>query len=236
MDNKDTQSRVKPTDAASILIYRAQANVVEVLMGKRPVKSSFMPSVFVFPGGAVDRADSSISCSTRLNALFAAQMAVGNKQSRAHTIACAAIRETFEETGIIIARSGSIGKSTSPSWAEFHALNEAPDLSILSYLGRAITPPPGPKRFHARFFACDYTQISSKSRQVLRGNGELEELHWVSLNLTDPDMHTELPTRSVTRYMLTQLREMILSPDKEWMGCTLYSGRKGKTIIQNKSN
>ena len=45
----------KPRDAASIIIYKKKKNKYYVLMGRRSIKSKFMPSIYVFPGGSVDK-------------------------------------------------------------------------------------------------------------------------------------------------------------------------------------
>ena len=55
--NKYRNKPSKPRDAASIIIYKEKNNKYYVLMGKRSVKSKFMPSIYVFPGGAVDKID-----------------------------------------------------------------------------------------------------------------------------------------------------------------------------------
>ena len=47
----------KPRDAASIIIYKKKKNKYYVLMGRRSIKSKFMPSIYVFPGGSVDKID-----------------------------------------------------------------------------------------------------------------------------------------------------------------------------------
>lgn len=100
-------------------------------MGKRPQKSSFAPDVFVFPGGRVDPADYLAKPSKPLSAECVARTGAGPRMATA--LAMAALRETHEETGLVV-----------PS-----------DLSQLRLIARAITPTMSPIRFHARFFVAD---------------------------------------------------------------------------------
>ena len=122
---------VRPRHAASLILLRLGPDGPEVLMGKRPRKSSFAPDVFVFPGGALDKADFDLKPSAPLAADCVAR--TGASPRLATALAMAALRETHEETGLIV----------------------APDLSKLTLVGRAITPTMSPIRFHARFFLAD---------------------------------------------------------------------------------
>lgn len=103
-------------------------------MGRRPARSRFAPDVFVFPGGAVDAADRAASPIAPLSEDCARR--TGALPSLAQALAMAALRETAEETGVVL-RS---------------------DLSGLRLLARAITPTASPVRFHARFFIADADQ------------------------------------------------------------------------------
>lgn len=122
---------VRPRHAASLILLRQTAQGPEVLMGRRPARSRFAPDVFVFPGGAVDDADRAATPIAPLSEDCARRTAATPGLARA--LAMAALRETAEETGLIV----------------------PPDLSKLRMLARAITPPVSPVRFHARFFMAD---------------------------------------------------------------------------------
>ncbi len=200
-------------------------------MGRRPSKSRFMPDVYVFPGGGVELADSRVRSATELNTKFAQEMAVSASQARAKTIAAAAIRETFEETGLMISSEGYLGNVSDPSWLAFKKLNEAPDLGLLRYLGRAITPAGQPIRFHARFFAVKFEDLNSQSSQEINGNGELLDLQWVPFSTSAEEILSDLALRKVTRYMLSQLCELVLSKDADWMGKTMFTQRNGQVRI-----
>jgi len=152
-------------------------------MGRRPSQDRFLPDVFVFPGGGVDPADHSAEVVRELAACEARKVRPEGSPDRARALAVAAIRETFEETGLVFgrARGGEI----------------IPDLSGLQYIGRAITPAHSTTRYHARFFLEDEERATGS----LRSNGELVEMQWLSFSQA-----ARLPAIDVTRLMLEQAR------------------------------
>ena len=168
----------RPRDAASLVIHRQRRTHHEVLMGRRGGKARFKPGVWVFPGGGLERADYHARPLRPLAPAFIGDMAVGGSQRRADALAMAAVRESFEEAGLIFGRAGDIGPSRHRSWAAFRERGVAPDLAELDYLGRAITPSFRPIRFHARFFALPYEHVEGS----LRGDGELEDLRWIRVD------------------------------------------------------
>ncbi|WP_375542328.1 NUDIX domain-containing protein [Paraburkholderia sp. CNPSo 3274] len=90
---------VSPRPAATMLLLRdAQyegSPAIEVLMTRRSAQASFAPGAFVFPGGAIDSSDAGI----------AAGASRRSTQNEAQLVAAvAAIRETFEELGVLLAR------------------------------------------------------------------------------------------------------------------------------------
>src|SRR5262249_61689230 len=91
----------------------------------------------------------------------------------------AAIRETFEETGILL---GAKGRDPVPSpggpWDGFAAAGVVPDLAPVHFIARAITPPGPPKRFDTRFFAIDASAIAERLDGVVGPDTELTELVW----------------------------------------------------------
>ncbi len=220
-------SPVRPRDAASIIIFKQGSQGPEVLLGKRPTRSSFMPDVYVFPGGGVEAADARAKPATGLDARMTARMAVANSDARAQTLAMAAIRETYEEVGLMISRPGLTGSVKQESWRAFSDAGQAADLSSLRYVGRAITPTQRAIRFHARFFACDVASVPGLAQQPLTGNGELLDLQWVNINATG-----DLPLRSVTTYMLEQFAGYLAQADQDWIGDSAYLHKNGKLNIQ----
>ena len=89
---------VRPRDAASLILLRGEGKTLEVLAGRRPLHVKFMPGVYVFPGGAIDPPDRiAWSVESRIEAL-------GSKLARS---ARAALRETWEEAGVLVGCPGS---------------------------------------------------------------------------------------------------------------------------------
>ncbi|MGR3387711.1 MAG: DNA mismatch repair protein MutT [Paracoccus sp. (in: a-proteobacteria)] len=151
-----------------------------VLMGMRGAKAAFMPSKYVFPGGAVDPSDATAPLAGTLTAPHATRLAAGLREGApcdVHAIAAAALRELAEETGLLIGRQGGAACPW-PGYAEAGLL---PDPSALIYVFRAITPPGRPRRFDARFFVADAARIAGDPDDFSRACDELSHLHWVPL-------------------------------------------------------
>jgi 8-oxo-dGTP pyrophosphatase MutT (NUDIX family) len=166
---------MRPRDAATLIIVRQDK---QILLGRRNAKHLFMPHRYVFPGGAVDAGDARVPCPLPLARDVEKQLTTSVSAARARALAMAAVRETFEETGLIVGeRSSRPPKSRSPHWQPFFDTGHVPALDRLQYFARAVTPPGMVRRFDARFFLCSADHVTGK----LKGNGELAHLHWVSL-------------------------------------------------------
>lgn len=153
MDSPGSTKRiVRPRAAASLILVRNGSRGPEILLGRRPRGAVFMPGVFVFPGGRVSREDPHIRPASLLDPHLIPFMAVAGDAGRAQTLAMTAVRETFEETGLLLAQAGDPGRATSASWSAFRERGLAPALARLHYIGRAITPTSSTLRFHPRFF------------------------------------------------------------------------------------
>lgn len=164
-------------DAASILVLRRDPQGAHVLMGMRGKAAVFMPSKFVFPGGAVDAGDGAIPLARPLAQAHRDRLMAEPRAGIAapDAIAAAALRELAEETGLLIGRPGSGGP------AGFAEAGLAPDAGALSYLFRAITPPGRPRRFDAHFFVAEATDIAGDPDDFSAACDELSHLHWVAL-------------------------------------------------------
>ena len=187
---------VKPRHAASLVLVRRRAGVTQILMGRRSAKAVF-PEAYVFPGGRLDKSDSTVAPSAHLSAQVLNELCErgGCTPGLARGLATAAIRETFEETGLLIASNGNTGLSEG-TWAEFASRGIAPAHDRLRFLGRAITPASAPVRFHARFFLADGDEVEGE----IKSNGELTALDWYPL----ADAQT-LPVIDVTKFILSEL-------------------------------
>jgi 8-oxo-dGTP pyrophosphatase MutT (NUDIX family) len=188
---------VTPRDAGSLIVWRQGAEGAEVLMGRRSRKAAFVPDFFVFPGGRLDPADRAVRAATPLEAEAVARMGVRGNAALAEALALAAVRETFEETGLLLAEIGDIGETAHPEWAQWKARDLAPGLHRLRYFGRAITSPASPIRFHARFFVARAEEF----RGELAGSGELSELGFYPAT----EVLANMPVVDVTEFMLNRV-------------------------------
>jgi 8-oxo-dGTP pyrophosphatase MutT (NUDIX family) len=129
----------------------------------------------------------------------------GANPARARAIALAAVRETFEESGILIGTSSADATSAITSWQPFYANGYAPSLNQLTLIARAITPPGGVRRYDTRFFCVNASAIAHRTEI---NDGELSGLHWLSL---DEARSLDLP--SITRVVLEDLSERLTTGD-----------------------
>ena len=184
----------RPRDAATLIVYRENAGVLEVLMGERHAWHRFMPNRYVFPGGRIDARDSRVRCATPLAPATAARLGRKLRPARARAMAVAAIRETFEETGLIVgARDPLPGRPPPRGWEGFFGAGFAPALGALSYIARAVTPSIRPVRFNARFFVVAHTHVTGEVRE----SGELLGLKWFTV-----ERALELELAQITRRVL----------------------------------
>lgn len=166
-------------DAATILLIRRTGDGgAAVLMGQRGAGAAFMPSKYVFPGGALDAGDAAIPLAAPLPVPCAARLSQG---PGAAALAVAAIRELWEETGLALGRPGAWPGAVPPDWQGFADLGLVPDASALRFVFRAITPPGRPRRFDARFFLADAAAVVGDPDDFSRACDELSHLHWVPL-------------------------------------------------------
>ena len=194
----------RPKDAATLVLVRDGADGPEVLMGRRPRRTVFMPDHYVFPGGGVEPCDRWVRPATELRPAVAARLARTSTPARARSLAAAAVRETFEETGIALGLPAPAANGrVRPEWQAFHATGLAPALDRLDYIYRAVTPPGLPRRFNARFFLARADDASG----TLGGNGELLDLRWVTMTEA---MSLHLPY--ITAVVLEELEHMYASP------------------------
>lgn len=197
----------RPRDAASVVIWRRGRNGPEVLMGKRHSGHSFMPQRHVFPGGRVDPRDFAVRTATELDTVAAGQLARTTRRGR--SIAIAAVRETFEEAGLMIGDEDPLPHRPVPrGWEPFFAAGLAPRLDCLRYVARAVTPHFRPVRFDARFFMIN----AADARGQVRGSGELEDLDWIPAGDVG-GLELALVTRAVLDHCSELLRSGSMSTE-----------------------
>ncbi len=196
---------LRPRDAATLIIVEHSGRQARVLMGKRHAGHRFMPGKYVFPGGKVEPEDRRMSAAGALDPHVEAKLNTRVQRPSpgfARAIALAAIRETFEETGLTIGVSGYGPPDEAPPgvWARFAATGVYPALDDIDFLARAITPPGRPKRFDARFLLIDARHIAGRVEGVVHAEAELVELVWTPL-----DKARELDLPNITRLALDDL-------------------------------
>ncbi len=201
-------ARVKPKDAASLLLVRRLAGRTEVLLGRRANRHRFLPDVYAFPGGRVDSSDRLEIPIKNLNLnINNSQLNEGYQPGMMQALAVAAVRETWEETGIAL--------------GPVEAGRLRPDLSGLRYFCRAITPSESPIRFHARFFLQD---VSGRDL-TLAGSGEL-----LDLGFRPVEAALKLPLADITEFVLGQIA--LLGPDLTPRRTAFWRYRRGKPMIR----
>ncbi|MFV0514903.1 MAG: NUDIX hydrolase [Jhaorihella sp.] len=168
-------------NAATVIVLRDRLRAPSILMGQRGSKAAFMPNKFVFPGGAVDRADSAIPLATPLPAVCRDRLCEHAPSGMADALAAAAIRELWEETGLVLGRRGAWSGEVPPDWARFAATGHLPAAHPLQFVFRAITPPGRPRRFDARFFLVDADEIAGDPDDFTHATDELSHLQWIPL-------------------------------------------------------
>ncbi len=146
---------LRPKDAATLVLVRRDADGPRVLMGCRSSGMAFMANKYVFPGGRMDPGDQRIPVTADLRPQVMARVARGITTARARGLALAAVRETYEETGLLVGVRAEPPRTRSPAWNAFFAHGIAPRLDGLTFIARAITPPNRTRRFDARFFMAE---------------------------------------------------------------------------------
>lgn len=187
------ESVVAPRDAATIALLRDGATGLEVYMLRRVTTMAFASGMHVFPGGTVDPRD--LAHDTDWVGPPAAAWAerFGVDETRARGLVLAAVRETFEESGVLLAgrRSGQVVVGTGdPSWEDdrlalierslsFAAMLERRGLVLRADLlrgwARWLTPEFEPRRFDTAFFVA-VVPSGQRTRAV---GGEADRVEWV---------------------------------------------------------
>ena len=186
---------VEPVAAATVMLLRDSVAGPEVLLLERHAKCEFLPDAYVFPGGRVDPDDHALGA--RVGGLAAADASAALRTVSAEQALgffVAAIRETFEESGILLARrrgesalvdaahAASLARHRLAVQAGEHSFRElvvGEDLVLAADLLAAhahwITPEDSPRRFDTIFFAAE----TPPGQQALHDGVELTDHVWV---------------------------------------------------------
>ncbi len=215
-----------PRPAATVTLVRDTPQGFEVLMMQRNFQSVFMPGAYVFPGGGVDRADSADDISALCIGMNDEQASCKLGIARgglAYWVA--AIRESFEEAGILLAcnDNGEIVTLDDRQRAErFHAYRSRVEhgehpfsdmlqqeglrlpLQQMTYFSHWITPVGAPRRYDTRFFVA----AAPPAQQSLHDNRETIAHRWIRpADALDQHQQKKFDLRTPTEHTLRQFAE-----------------------------
>jgi 8-oxo-dGTP pyrophosphatase MutT (NUDIX family) len=217
---------LRPKDAAALIVVAKDRGTIRVLMGERNSRHAFLPGRLVFPGGRIDAADQRLNAATDLRPEVLARASAGTSSARARGLGLAAIRETFEETGILVGASGATALRTrSDAWQRFFAHGVIPRLEALDFVARAITPPGRPRRFDARFFMVPADAIARRLPPSAM-SGELLHPSW--LTLEDARKAQIIP---ITRHVLDEVEARLMDGPDATRPVPFFMLRRGKPVI-----
>lgn len=178
---------VRARDAASLLLLRGKGKTLELLAGRRPQTVRFMPGVWVFPGGSVDAVD---------RHPWPGELRTETLSPRLQRCARAALRETWEEVGVMVGREGAVpSPGTSEPERAYAERGVVADFGLLTYIGRAITPSRVFRRFNTRFFVAEAEHVIGDPMSSY----ELEDVGWHPIGRVPLS-----PFRDVSQFMLSQ--------------------------------
>ena len=193
----------RPKTASTLVLTCGIGKNLKILMGKRSSRHDFMPSVYVFPGGRVDRSDSYAPYAGDLSPRTEHILESAFSPRRARAVVLASIRETWEETGLMLGQKATHMRNMKhPSYDAFRKAGCLPDLSGIEVFGRAVTPPHRHKRFDAWFFVRHLGDIAPPSTS---DSHELLNVDWFSFEQIET-----LETQRATTMMLQVLQNYLL--------------------------
>jgi 8-oxo-dGTP pyrophosphatase MutT (NUDIX family) len=223
---KGKHQAIRPKDAATLIIIDRSGPAPKVLLGRRHEGHAFMPGKFVFPGGRVEATDALMPSASELDSESAAKLMQGTSARNARALALAAIRETFEETGLMLGLKGS-SPPAAPSglWSAFAEAGVYPDLATLHFVARAITPPGLPRRFDTRFFAADAQGVAHRVDGIVGPQAELVELIWIPIDQTP-----RLGLMPITAAILEELEARTAAGMGHGLPVPFYRRKNGRFI------
>ena len=227
VDRDRSSSYIRPRHAATMILLDHSGREPTVLMGKRHHALKFMAGKFVFPGGRIEPADRRMAATSALSAEVETKLMarrVRRSTSRGRALALAAIRETFEETGLLLGTPGDVPAVVPPGpWQEFIGHGVVPDLRRVRFIARAITPPRRPRRFDTSFFSLDASAIAKKIDDVVTADTELVELVWVPLREAE-----QLDLPHITSVVLKELDTRLAGGMKDELPVPFYYEKSRK--------
>lgn len=193
-------------DAATIILVRRTGVSPEVLMGQRGNAAVFMPDKFVFPGGALDPQDALVEGGVPLRPDVRTRLSVATRPELVDALGWAAVRELWEETGLMLGRPDPRAATTDvpAGWRGFYEEGLVPNGAALRFVFRAVTPPGRPRRFDARFFLAEATGIAGRDDDFGKAGDELRHLQWLDLRAA-----RALPLPFITEVVLGEVEALL---------------------------
>jgi 8-oxo-dGTP pyrophosphatase MutT (NUDIX family) len=209
-ERDQSHPNVKPRDSATLILIDRSESVPKVLLGRRHHSHRFLPGKFVFPGGRIEPSDKQMVAAAALHDRHVAKLMQRMKRpsaAKAMAFALAAVRETYEETGLMLGVPSTTPLPAPPGiWEAFANARIAPDLGGVHFVARAITPPGRPLRFDSRFFTAEVSAIARREDGFVGPDKELVELVW--LPITEA---RQLDMPGITAVVLEELQDRIKS-------------------------
>jgi 8-oxo-dGTP pyrophosphatase MutT (NUDIX family) len=194
----------EPRDAATLMLIDRSGPTPKVLLGRRHAGHKFMPGKFVFPGGRIEALDRTMSAISELHPDAQKKLMVQVTQPNvefARAFALAAVRETAEETGLLLGvKRDQPPETPGEIWSEFAKAKVHPDLGQIHFVARAVTPPRRPRRFDTRFLTADASAVAHTIEGVVGPDSELVELTCVPI---EEAAQLDMPT--ITGIVLEEL-------------------------------
>ena len=218
---------IRPVPAATMIIVDGSGAEPQVLMGKRHEKHVFMPGRYVFPGGRVDPTDRKMNVAGALHELVEMRLIKRARKattSSARALALAAIRETYEETGLLIGSADYGMPESAPDgpWSDYAAHGLYPELDQLHLIARAVTPIGRPRRYDTAFFAIGAESIAGQVEGMIGPDKELVDLVWLPISRAE-----KLDMPAITRTVLIELSQRIEAGMSPLLPVPLYYDRRG---------
>ncbi len=194
-------------NAATVIMVRHRGDRPHLLLGQRGDSAAFMPSKFVFPGGAVDPEDAALDLTEDLDRACLSRLRQDSDPDLAPAILTAAIREVWEETGLKLAVPGDPPATIPKGWEAFYRDGLRPSAEGFSFVFRAVTPPGRPRRFDARFFLVTSDHIHGDIDDFSDACDELSHLQWIPL---DQVRGYDLPY--ITEVVIAEVADLLKRP------------------------
>ena len=191
-DDLEPAEPIVPLDSSTVIVVRDDHGPLEVFMLERHIQSDFAGGAYVFPGGKLDPADADPALAGIVDGWeeLAARMEENAELVRA--LAVCAIRETFEEAGVLLARhdDGTPVRLDDPQWEDLRVKLASRELTaadlaketgiryaadLLRFWQRWVTPIFAPKRYDTRFFVA----VMPEGQTPLHDDVETTASTWV---------------------------------------------------------